>query len=133
MFCSWWSVLVFFGLVGMGLTEEVSAERFDLKVQHLMLPFETDPYTASPDGESFCLSHRNALDALLLAGVAVLNTNVCTAMSLLTWTVWDVVFYRKPSVIGAVNGMITGLVAITPAAGFVAGWGTSSGSLQYFN
>ena len=30
---------------------------------------------------------------------------------------------RKPSLIGAVNGMITGLVAITPAAGFVNGWG----------
>lgn len=34
----------------------------------------------------------------------------------------DNVFYGKPSLIGAVNGMITGLVAITPAAGVVAGW-----------
>ena len=65
-----------------------------------------DPYAASPD-----------------AGAAVLNTNVCTAMSLLTWTVMDVIFYKKPSIIGAVQGMITGLVAITPAAGVVAGWG----------
>jgi Amt family ammonium transporter len=31
--------------------------------------------------------------------------------------------YGKPSVIGAVNGMIAGLVAITPAAGYVDGWG----------
>jgi len=31
--------------------------------------------------------------------------------------------YGKPSIIGAVNGMIAGLVAITPAAGFVNGWG----------
>ena len=30
---------------------------------------------------------------------------------------------RKPSLIGSVNGMIVGLVAITPAAGFVNGWG----------
>lgn len=44
-------------------------------------------------------------------------------MSLLTWTMMDVIFYRKPSLIGAINGMITGLVAITPGAGFVAGWG----------
>ena len=65
-----------------------------------------DPYAASPD-----------------AGAAVLNTNVCTAMSLLTWTLLDVIFYKKPSIIGAVQGMITGLVAITPAAGVVAGWG----------
>lgn len=35
----------------------------------------------------------------------------------------DLVFYRKPSILGAINGMITGLVGITPAAGFVAGWG----------
>jgi len=35
----------------------------------------------------------------------------------------DVIFYKKPSIIGAINGMITGLVVITPAAGFVAGWG----------
>ena len=35
----------------------------------------------------------------------------------------DLIYFRKPSVIGAIQGMITGLVAITPAAGFVAGWG----------
>ena len=33
----------------------------------------------------------------------------------------DLMYFRKPSVIGAIQGMITGLVAITPAAGFVAG------------
>lgn len=65
-----------------------------------------DPYTASAD-----------------AGVAVLNTNLCTAVSLLCWTICDMIYYKKPSVLGAVNGMITGLVAITPAAGVVAGWG----------
>lgn len=32
-------------------------------------------------------------------------------------------YFRRPSVIGAIQGMITGLVAITPAAGVVAGWG----------
>lgn len=55
--------------------------------------------------------------------MAVLNTNLTTAVSLLTWTLWDFIFYKKPSIIGAVNGMITGLVAITPAAGVLAGWG----------
>lgn len=34
----------------------------------------------------------------------------------------DIIFYKKPSIIGAINGMITGLVAITPAAGVIAGW-----------
>lgn len=33
------------------------------------------------------------------------------------------IYYKKPSVIGATQGMITGLVAITPAAGVVTGWG----------
>jgi Amt family ammonium transporter len=57
------------------------------------------------------------------ASVAVLNTNVCTAAAMLVWIAWDYIFRDKPSLIGSVNGMITGLVAITPAAGFVDGWG----------
>jgi Amt family ammonium transporter len=57
------------------------------------------------------------------AGAAVLNTNTATAVALLVWTLMDKMAYGKPSIIGAVNGMIAGLVAITPAAGFVSGWG----------
>jgi Amt family ammonium transporter len=57
------------------------------------------------------------------AGAAVLNTNTCTAVALLVWTLLDKMAYGKPSVIGAVNGMIAGLVAITPGAGYVDGWG----------
>jgi ammonium transporter, Amt family len=79
-----------------------------------------DPYAASPD-----------------AGAAVLNTNVATATSLLAWTLLDMVAFKKPAVIGAVQGMITGLVAITPAAGVVATWGAIvigllSGSIPWF-
>lgn len=51
------------------------------------------------------------------ASLAVLNTHVCAATSLLTWLILDVLVFGKPSVIGAVQGMITGLVCITPAAG----------------
>jgi len=65
-----------------------------------------DPYAASTD-----------------AGAAVLNTNVTTALCVLEWMVLDMWWYRKPSVTGAVQGMITGLVAITPAAGVVDAWG----------
>ena len=57
------------------------------------------------------------------AGAAVLNTNIATAVGLLVWTLMDKMAYGKPSVLGAVNGMIAGLVAITPAAGYVNGWG----------
>ncbi len=56
------------------------------------------------------------------ASAAILNTNVCTAVSLLVWIGWDYVSGGKPSLIGSVNAMITGLVAITPAAGFIDGW-----------
>ena len=57
------------------------------------------------------------------AGAAVLNTNTATAVALLVWTLMDKMAYGKPSILGAVNGMIAGLVAITPSAGFVNGWG----------
>ena len=57
------------------------------------------------------------------AGAAVLNTNIATATGLLVWTILDYMSYGKPSVVGAVNGMIAGLVAITPGAGYVDGYG----------
>jgi Amt family ammonium transporter len=59
------------------------------------------------------------------AGVAVLNTNLATAVALLAWLVLDMTASRqkKPTFLGSVNGMIVGLVAITPAAGFVNGVG----------
>jgi Amt family ammonium transporter len=65
-----------------------------------------DPYNAGAD-----------------ASAALLNTNICTAVAFLVWVCWDYFTDRKPSLIGSVNGMIVGLVAITPAAGFVNGWG----------
>ncbi|ERN01479.1 ammonium transporter 3 member 1-like [Amborella trichopoda] len=79
-----------------------------------------DPYVASID-----------------ASLAVLNTHVCAATSLLTWLFLDIIFFGKPSVIGAVQGMITGLVCITPAAGVVQGWaailmGLLSGSIPWY-
>jgi Amt family ammonium transporter len=59
------------------------------------------------------------------ASLAVINTNLTTACALLTWVLWDIFAskQRKPTFLGAVNGMITGLVAITPAAGFVNSFG----------
>jgi Amt family ammonium transporter len=57
------------------------------------------------------------------AGAAVLNTNLCTGVAFLIWVGWDYLTGRKPGLISGVNGMITGLVAITPAAGYVNGWG----------
>ncbi|XP_059645761.1 ammonium transporter 2 member 4-like [Cornus florida] len=71
------------------------------------------------------------------ASLAALNTHVCAATSLLTWLVLDTFIYGKPSAIGAVQGMITGLVCITPGAGVVQCWaailmGIISGSVPWY-
>jgi Amt family ammonium transporter len=59
------------------------------------------------------------------ASTAVINTNLATATALLTWLLMDMFLspQRRPTFLGAVNGMICGLVGITPAAGFVNGFG----------
>ncbi|XP_068340217.1 ammonium transporter 2-like [Pyrus communis] len=62
--------------------------------------------------------------ANIVAPIAVLNTNICASTSLLVWTSLDVVFFGKPSVIGAVQGIMTRLVCITLGAGLVQSWAT---------
>jgi ammonium transporter, Amt family len=59
------------------------------------------------------------------ATAAVVNTNLATAVAMMTWIVMDMGFgaERKPTFLGGVNGMICGLVGITPAAGYVNGVG----------
>jgi Amt family ammonium transporter len=57
------------------------------------------------------------------AAAAVLNTNIATALALLCWLVLDMFATKRPSAVSMINGMITGLVAITPAAGYVDGYG----------
>ncbi|MQL71106.1 hypothetical protein Taro_003404 [Colocasia esculenta] len=75
--------------------------------------------------------------ANVVSSVAVLNTHICAATSILAWTCCDVVFFGKPSMIGAIQGMITGLVCITPGAGLVQGWaalvmGLVSGTIPWY-
>jgi Amt family ammonium transporter len=72
------------------------------------------------------------------ASAAVVNTNLCTAVAFLVWVAWDYITGRKPGLLSGVNGMITGLVAITPAAGYVNGWGAMAlaviaSTLVYFS
>ena len=59
------------------------------------------------------------------ATAAVLNTNIATACAMMTWIVMDMGWgkNKKPTFLGGVNGMICGLVGITPAAGYVNGAG----------
>ncbi|WP_396594461.1 ammonium transporter [Brevundimonas sp. R86498] len=58
-----------------------------------------------------------AADAI--AGVALLNTLLAAFAASLTWKIVEVIEKRKPSLIGVLSGLVAGLVAITPAAGFV--------------
>lgn len=64
----------------------------------------------------------NAGSALAADGVAVnafVVTNTAAAAALITWVIMSWLFDGKPSIIGAASGAVAGLVAITPAAGFV--------------
>ncbi len=54
-----------------------------------------------------------------VAGSALLVTNFAAAVGALTWVIIEWVRYKKPTLLGAATGAIAGLVAITPAAGFV--------------
>ena len=56
------------------------------------------------------------------AAAAILNTHLCTATALCTWLMWDALRFKKVSVAGAINGMVAGLVAITPGAGYIDGY-----------
>ncbi len=54
-----------------------------------------------------------------LAGSAFLVTNTSASMAALSWMFAEWVFNKKPTVLGLASGIVAGLVAITPAAGFV--------------
>lgn len=54
-----------------------------------------------------------------LAGSAFLVTHLATATSAATWAILDRIFNKKPTVVGIATAAVGGLVAITPAAGFV--------------
>ena len=55
-----------------------------------------------------------------IAGLAFINTVLATAAGTLSWLVVEALLKGKASMLGAASGAIAGLVAITPAAGFVA-------------
>src|SRR5476649_2312445 len=56
---------------------------------------------------------------------AVVNTNLATGAGVITWMIMDALGSKgkKPTFGGGINGMICGLVGITPCAGWVDGWG----------
>ena len=54
-----------------------------------------------------------------IAGSAFLMTNFAAAAAAVTWIILDYIKFKKPTLLGAASGAVAGLVAITPAAGFV--------------
>ena len=64
----------------------------------------------------------SALAADGLAGHAFMTTSVSAATALLSWMLIDTVREGKPTLVGACTGLVVGLVAITPGAGFVPVW-----------
>jgi Amt family ammonium transporter len=67
----------------------------------------------------FGFNAGSAVASNALASVALLNTNVATAVAALSWMFVEWLHAKKPTVLGLASGAIAGLVAITPAAGFV--------------
>jgi len=67
----------------------------------------------------FGFNAGSALTAGGLAGSAFIATNTAAAAAMVSWVIIDYLKTGKPTVLGAISGAIAGLVAITPAAGFV--------------
>ena len=67
----------------------------------------------------FGFNAGSALTAGGLAGSAFLVTNTATAAAMISWVAIDIIKTGKPTILGAISGAVAGLVAITPAAGFV--------------
>ena len=67
----------------------------------------------------FGFNAGSAVASNALAGAAMLNTQVATAAAALAWMVVEWIERKKPSMLGLASGAVAGLVAITPASGFV--------------
>lgn len=71
----------------------------------------------------FGFNAGSALEATSAAALAFINTLLATAAAVLSWTAAEWLKRGQPSMLGAASGAVAGLVAITPAAGFVGPMG----------
>lgn len=71
----------------------------------------------------FGFNAGSALEASGTAALAFINTILATATATLSWSFGEWMSKGKPSMLGAASGAVAGLVAITPAAGFVGPMG----------
>ena len=71
----------------------------------------------------FGFNGGSALNATVRAMLAAFNTNTAASTGMIGWVLVDFIKHKgKFSVVGACEGAITGLVGITPAAGYVGVW-----------
>jgi ammonium transporter, Amt family len=67
----------------------------------------------------FGFNGGSALSSGALAANALVVTHLSAAAGLFAWVVAEWIVHKKPSILGAASGLVAGLVAITPASGFV--------------
>jgi len=84
----------------------------------------------------FGFNAGSAVGANALAGVAMANTQIATAAATVAWMIVEWVHRKKPTMLGMASGAVAGLVAVTPASGFVtptgALWvGLAAGAICY--
>ncbi len=85
----------------------------------------------------FGFNGGSALAGTGLAAIAFTNTHVATAAAMFGWLIPERTQHHKPTTVGAATGAVAGLVAITPASGFVRPWaaiviGFAAGFICYF-
>jgi Amt family ammonium transporter len=68
----------------------------------------------------FGFNSGSALASNGLAGLAFATTMLAPAGTLVVWTLLDIIRGGKPTAVGAATGIVVGLVAVTPAAGFIS-------------
>lgn len=99
-------------------------KRRQVHIDHKEIPPANIPYVLIGTGLLwfgwFGFNAGSALGANALSVSAFATTNTAAASAGLSWMFFDVLRGKKPSVIGFCVGAVVGLVAITPAAGFVA-------------
>ena len=67
----------------------------------------------------FGFNGGSALSPNEIASIAFINTDISASTAMVVWMILSWLHKGKPSIIGALTGAIAGLIAITPAAGFV--------------
>ena len=89
----------------------------------LVIADQIEPGSRVLDIGCFGFNAGSAVAANASAGMAMVVTQIATAAAAVSWMLLEWIFRGRPSVLGIVSGAVAGLVAITPASGFVAPFG----------